>query len=96
MRPAPPWRSLLLAWRWRRCARAPGLASPSRIGQQRQRRLPAGAASVLLAVTCFSPCLQQDGFMHIGLQAQPVQQHEVSQALTQLAALGGVDVEPRR
>ncbi|KAL4439022.1 hypothetical protein ABPG77_006959 [Micractinium sp. CCAP 211/92] len=39
---------------------------------------------------------EQDGFMHIGLQAQPVQQHEVSQALTQLAALGGVEVEHRR
>ncbi|KAL4452652.1 hypothetical protein ABPG75_008314 [Micractinium tetrahymenae] len=39
---------------------------------------------------------EQDGFMHVGLQAQPVQQHEVTQAISQLAALGGVDVEQRR
>lgn len=38
---------------------------------------------------------ESDGFVHIGLQAQPVQQHEVSQAISQLAALGGVTVEQR-
>lgn len=39
-----PWQSPPLAWQWRRCAQAPRLESPSRIGQQRRRSLLAGAA----------------------------------------------------